>query len=268
MRTYRALEVTVFALLLACVGCHHRPVTCTVVVAPNGLPGAYGHVGDVLEWKTLEPDGPGYTVTFLDVSPCPSVTDKTTNDSFHVGAGETVKCPITGTQGTGAASFPYSILLDDPSVTYPPKGKSKAPSGNYGRPDSVIPCRICGAVAPSNSANAHETTSSAAAAAAPFPPPDATHITCDDSVKPSQTKVDPASLTQDGTGQPFIWWDAPANWTATFTSPSPCTGGITNFSSAGPTRCVLDKNTLPNPYTYTVTLSACDTPAQATLTIK
>lgn len=269
MRTYRALEITIFALLLACVGCcHHRPATSTVVVAPNGLPGAYGHVGDVLEWTTLEPDGPGFTVTFLDVSPCPSVTDK--SDSFHVSPGETKKCTITGTQGTGTASFTYSILLDDDSVTHSPEGKHKGSSGKYGRPDSVVPCRICGtpALAPSGPASPRETvpnSASTAATAALFPPPDATHITCDD----SQTTVDPASLTQDGSGQPFIWWDAPADWTATFTSPSPCKGGITQFSSAGPTRCVLDPKTVPStvPYKYTVTLTGCASPGQGTLTI-
>jgi hypothetical protein len=263
MRRYRAIGVAVFVLLLAAVGCHDHhpvtttPVTITVIGAPNALAGASGHVGDTLEWTTLEPDGPGYTVMFPNGSPCPSVSGKT--NSFHVDPGKSVKCPVTvaASSGTQAASFTYSITLDDVSLTPPPTDASATQSGKNGRPFNVIPCRLCVYNPPPDAVSAR-------AVAAPVPPTDPTQISCDN----GNVKVGDTSVTQDGKGKQYIWWSAPDDWSVTFAPKSPCTGNVSTFSHGGKATCTIDPKAVPNQYTYTATLAGCATPGPGTLTIK
>ena len=267
MRNYRTAGVVVLAQLLTIVGCSsHRPVTLTVIGAPNGLAGASGRVGDTLEWTTLAPDGPGYAVTFVNGSPCPSVSGK--SNSFHVGPGQIVKCPVTvaASSGTQAASFTYSITLDDVSLTPSPTGATVTQSAKSGRPFNVIPCRLCAPISLGTSDSA-----SARAVVAPFTPPDATQIRCDNGATPTQVKVGDTSVTQDGTGKQYIWWSAPDDWSVTFASKSPCTSsvqGVSTFPQGSKARCMIDPSAVPNQYTYTASLAGCTTPGLGTLTIK
>jgi hypothetical protein len=258
MREYRLSVIAVFLLLGIAGCCHDRHATLTIVGEPNGLTGINGRAGDVLQWTTLEPDGPGYTVQFPYGSPCPALSK--INNSFHVAPGETKKCPVATAPGTQTASFTYSILLDDPSAMQSSGTKSGPPSSTGPRPFSAIPCRLCGNVGgPLGVTGAGAKTSI---------PPDATQISCDN----SQVKVDPATVVLDGSGKQYVWWSGPDDWTVTFPPPpstSPCTNGASSFSQAGPTRCVIvPPTTLPGNFTYTATLAGCTTPGTGILTVQ
>jgi hypothetical protein len=269
MRGQRALLIASFALVTVAGCCDHRNATITIVGSPNGLTGINGRAGDVLEWTTLEPDGPGYTVMFPNGSPCPSITKP--NNSFHVAPGDTIKCKVSTAAGTQPAAFTYAVLLDNTSATRSSEDKSSATrtsedksrstSGTTDRPFSAIPCRICG--------NVGGPMGVAGAIAKTLTPPDATQISCDTSVTPSQVKVDHASVVQDGKGTQYVWWSGPDVWNVTFTpSSSPCTNGASSFSQAGPTRCVIDPNALPKDYTYTATLAGCTNSGPGILTVQ
>jgi hypothetical protein len=281
MRKYRshtAAALTTLSMIGGC--CHHPPVTLVAIATPEGLTRARGQVGDVIQWTTQIPDGPGYCVKFRDGSPCQPPFD---ND-FHVATNAIVACTIVAPkniQPGQAMSVTYQIVPDPivgkPTacpIDIPVSNKPVQQVNNKGaHVFSIIPCRGCTASSP-EAGPANQLTSMAKPAAGPSPRTagangyDTTPIEITCSTDGKTTIIpNPSStcIVMDGSTPQLISWDGnignvEESWSASRFSPSSICQG--NYSNTASSYCTFDSTVFPQPgqpatYTYRTTLAGC-----------
>lgn len=254
MRRYRTLGVTVLASLLVAIACSSRPAepplavapaaapapqsTVNIVVAPNGTSGIVAHAGDKLQWQTLNPNDPGFTVSFpAQTYNCDS------NTPLSVTYRNPQSCTLSNPSGNGEVRFFYQI--DTNSAVALKKGGSPAeknltPSGPI--EFSVVPCKGCAVFLNGNKPKMPRTTGSS----------DTGFISC----QGTTLTVGSVSPNQDGN---VSWYSSAGSWTVYFANGTPCTNG-SNFANATapyPSVCSVD-STKKGSYTYNATL---DTPS-------
>ena len=111
-------------------------------------------------------------------------------------------------------------------------------------PDSVVPCRNCGAVDFPVDGTDTAATPPARGPAIQTDSHTPAIISCDASGK---AVVDPITIKAGDPDDPMIYWSndsgAAENWTVTFSNTTPCIGPTSNLSSGGP----LNNASLPPP---------------------
>jgi hypothetical protein len=295
MRMHRALALSLFALLLATVGCPQK------IVKIPGTPEMLGvtvNPGDTVTWK-LPDEGVQQLTIWIPDNLCKTLSVPPSSDQDGVkmiilstaqGTPKVVKCKVGDKAGTLPIQYGYDIV----SSTLTSPIKKKGISGG-GPTVMLIPssCAGCGNNSSAPGPLNREIAPEKEQLSKPAPPKTPTNdpnnpqrIACltngkdtvPNVVNPANQKV-PTLYVPSGINS-AAWYtntDNPpgtstlSNWTVTFSS-SPCVGGATTFGNNNAT-CNLDLAKFPaygqpaNTYTYTVTLDACTKASTDTYTL-